>query len=259
MTWHHLPELLGNLPFLPEREADYSELPCSASVPSALWKSSRIAEKCSSDANGTVCSPCSLSGMILKTSMENPGEDWLTLYQAGFRVPTFHKSGRKQESTENTVGFGRKCLGSFAKYDPAMSSWKTPQTSCLGVSTAYSEIWPQWGFMLDGECWELPTLAPPISEDECGYLPTPVAHRQGFGGSHNCKKAKTILGRTFYYVKEVEALMGIPEEWTALEPLAICRFHEWWRQHGDCSVEKNESVEQSLADMMPGREEKQWN
>lgn len=232
MAWHYLPELLESLPSLPEQEADFSGHISSASALSVPWKSSRIVERCSSDANGTACYPCSLYGTTCEPSTESHGvERWMSLLEVS-PAPILAKLGEGWESKERKVGSGQKWLGSFTRYDPFTSSWRTHQTSLLGGSTEFSETWPQWGFMRNGECWELPTLVPPTSEEEYGFLPTPTCHTFGFSGSNGHRQGKAILGRNFYYIQEMEALMGFPEGWTALEPLAMPKFLKWLEQHG---------------------------
>lgn len=49
-----------------------------------------------------------------------------------------------------------------------------------GVSELFLEIWPTWGLMLDGKCYQPEQLAPPISENESFLLPTPTAHMWDF-------------------------------------------------------------------------------
>lgn len=75
---------------------------------------------------------------------------------------------------------GEKWLASFAKYDRATSSWKIPQCSLLGDSTAFSGTWPKQGMMRRGGCSAQPTLEPLISESASGsLLPTPTAQQYG--------------------------------------------------------------------------------
>jgi hypothetical protein len=79
---------------------------------------------------------------------------------------------------EKPLECGEKWRGSFTKYDPNSSSWKTHQCSLLGDLDEFSETWPRWGLMRSGECWEQQTLAHLISETESGSserLPTPQA------------------------------------------------------------------------------------
>jgi hypothetical protein len=77
---------------------------------------------------------------------------------------------------EKEAECGEKWRGSFVKYDPDLSLWKTHQCSLLGDLEEFLEIWPQWGLMRDGECWEQQMLAQTISETEYGLSenwPTP--------------------------------------------------------------------------------------
>ena len=55
---------------------------------------------------------------------------------------------------EKPLECGEKWRGSFVKYDPDSSLWRTHQCSLLGDLDEFLETWPQWGLMRDGECWE---------------------------------------------------------------------------------------------------------
>ena len=103
---------------------------------------------------------CRLSqfGMTFKPLMENRGQELLTLYLAAFHVPTSVPQEKAQELMEKPLECGEKWRGSFVKYDPATSSWKTHQCSLAGDLDEFLETWPQWGLMRDGECWEQQTL-----------------------------------------------------------------------------------------------------
>lgn len=169
MSWHYLPGLA----------VEYSEASCQAGAPSAQWKRSRIAGKCSSDANGTVCYPCSRSGTISEPSTENHGEEWLTSYRAAFRAKISLVLVKGQVSKENDQDCGENLLVSFAKYSHDTHSWKTPQCSLLAGLDEYSETWPRWGMMRNGVCWERDTSVPRIKEIGSGYLPTPAATEYG--------------------------------------------------------------------------------
>ena len=52
----------------------------------------------------------------------------------------------------------------FAYYDPASQSWRMWPATGLWGSIAFSETWPRTGCMSDGQAFELPTSAPPITE-----------------------------------------------------------------------------------------------
>ena len=77
--------------------------------------------------------------------------------------------------TESAAACGTTWPGSLAKFDPDTSSWKTAQRSLLEDWAEFSETWPRWGLMRNGECWGRPTLAPLTSESGSGLWPTPQA------------------------------------------------------------------------------------
>ena len=107
-------------------------------------------------------------GMTFKPLMESRGEELLTLYLEGFHAKTYPQQEREPESTESVQACGNTWRGWLAKYDQATSLWKTPQCSLLEDSEQFSETWPRWGTMRNGECWEQQTLVPHIKETESG-------------------------------------------------------------------------------------------
>ena len=125
----------------------------------------------------TVFSRLSRFGMTFKPLMEHHGEELLTLYLEDFHAKTLVPQEKVQELMENEAECGEKWLASFVKYDPDSSLWKTHQCSLLGDLDEFSETWPQWGLMRDGECWEQRTLEQTIRGTESGLLeqtwPTP--------------------------------------------------------------------------------------
>jgi len=127
-------------------------------------------------------------GMTYKPLMADRGEELLTLYLAGFHVKTSVPQEKAQELMENDQECGEKWHGSFVKYDPNTSSWKTHQCSLLGDLDEFSETWPQWGLMRNGECWEQQMLEQYIRGTESGLseqtFPTPVAS-DSKGGKSN--------------------------------------------------------------------------
>ena len=74
---------------------------------------------------------------------------------------------------------GLKCLGSLARFDLDTRSWKTHQFSLLGGLESFSETWPRWGMMRNGECWELSTPELRTSENESGLWRSPAAREPG--------------------------------------------------------------------------------
>jgi hypothetical protein len=114
-------------------------------------------------------------GMMFRPLTESRGEALLTLYREVFHAKTSAQQEKAQESMVNEAECGEKWHASFAKYDPDLSLWKTPQCSLLGDLEEFSETWPQWGLMRNGECWEQRTLAQTIRGTESGLWPTPRA------------------------------------------------------------------------------------
>ena len=126
-------------------------------------------------------------GMTYKPLTENRGEELLTLYRAAFLAKTLVQQGEEQGLTENEAVCGEKWHASFTKYDPSSCSWKTHQCSLLGDLDEFSETWPQWGLMRNGECWEQRTLEQSIRGTGFGLLenewPTPTCHNSNEKGS----------------------------------------------------------------------------
>ena len=105
----------------------------------------------------------------------NRGEELLTWYLAGFLAKTSALPEPEPALTEREADSGARWPGSLAKYDPDTCSWKTAQRSLLGDSEPSLVTWPRSGLMLNGQCWELPTLERRTDARESGYWPTPNA------------------------------------------------------------------------------------
>lgn len=174
------------------------------------------------------------------------------------------KTSAQQEQAKDlkVIGqdFGLKCEGSFARWNPSSSLWKTRQYSLFGGLESFSETWPQWGIMHNGECWELQMSACVIAENEFGYLPT-VMHSEAtmhVGGplrsretwQNTSKLSHRLIGLWMKWKAResnarhreskavchpifAEWMMGWPIHWTDLRELATDRFHKWLRSHGE--------------------------
>ncbi|HEX8894444.1 MAG TPA: hypothetical protein VF783_14030 [Terriglobales bacterium] len=116
------------------------------------------------------------SGMTFAHLTDGLGEELLTSWLAGFHAKTSARRVQAKVSTESEAGSGRKWLASFARYDHDSSSWKTAQCSLLGDSDEFSETWPRWGSMRNGESYLRQIPALPICESGSGLWPTPQAH-----------------------------------------------------------------------------------
>jgi hypothetical protein len=133
-------------------------------------------------------------GMTFKPLTENLGEELLMSYRAGFHAKTSLRQAEGQELTEKEAECGEKWRGSFTKYDQDSSLWKTHQCSLLGDLEEFSETWPQWGLMRDGECWERRTLEQTIRGTEYGFSPNGIDKfhtpcTTGLDGGSNSRKA----------------------------------------------------------------------
>ena len=142
----------------------------------------------------TAFSRLSRFGMTYKPLTESRGEELLMSYLAGFHVKTYQPQEKESESKENDLECGEKWHGSFTKYDPDLSMWRTHQCSLLGDLEPFSETWPQWGLMRNGECWEQQTLALTIRGTESGFVPNGVDYfhtpnTTGLDGGSNSRKA----------------------------------------------------------------------
>jgi hypothetical protein len=211
----------------------------------------------------------SQSGMMFKPLTETLGEELLMSYLEDFHARTLAQQEKAQELTENGQECGKKWQGSFAKYDQNLSMWKTAQCLLAGDWEKFSEIWPTWGSMRNGECWQRQTLGLNTIEKESGLLPDGVRFfhtpTTGADGGSNSRKAlkkrkeaiwptpttpsgggnaggsgahKNAIKNGTYIPSSInpnlyEWLMGWPQGWTDLKPLETDKFHKWLELHGN--------------------------
>jgi hypothetical protein len=153
----------------------YSEANCLDGAPSAPSSMTPTPQTYLSPDRMTEFSRLSRFGMTFGHLTDDLGADVLTWFLEGFPVRTSAQPGKAQGSTENEVGSGWRWPESSVKYDPVMRLWKTRQCSLFEDSEWFSETWPRWGTMRDGECWELPMSARPTFGRGSGLWQTPVA------------------------------------------------------------------------------------
>ena len=154
---------------------EYSAADCSDGGPSAqlnvmpsphkFWRNDKTIEH----------SDLSRFGLTSRLLTESRGEELLMSYRAAFHARTSAELDEVPASTVSDQVCGSTWLGSFAKYDPDSSSWKTAQCSLLAGSDEFSETWPRWGSMRNGESYPRQIPVPPISVNASGLWQTPVA------------------------------------------------------------------------------------
>jgi hypothetical protein len=193
-------------------------------------------------------------GLTCAALTAHRGAELLTWFRAGFPVRTSALPDAATVSTANAPASGWKWPASFAKCDPGASLWRTRQCSLVEDSPVFSQTWPAWGSLRDGECLEHTTPALAMSEKGCGFWPTPTKRdSRTLAGSQPPKRAPTsglplawTIALTLTPEQRsggrlnptwVEWLMGWPRGWTDLRPLGTARFREWQLQHGICSAD----------------------
>jgi len=210
--------------------------------------------------------PC---GMMCEPLMESHGEDLLVWYRGDFLAKTCpEQRPMTAEGSLPQMGWmargrasGGKCLESFARWDRASSSWKMSQLCLMMEWDSFSETWPEWGMLRDGECFKLPALVPRITVPGYFWLLTPSASdgrkRYSFRSSSLAdrfrKHPNGNLAEQVSYLAQERGVMdgrlspqfwdwmiGWPPGWTDLLPLETPKFQAWLREHGRRS--RNEPV-----------------
>ena len=182
MSWHYSRALV----------AEYSAESCSGGEPSALLNGTPTPAAYYWPDKTTGHSRLSRFGMTSEPLTADRGEALLMLFLADSRARTSAQQEAAQDLTENEADSGAKWQGSFTKYDPATRSWKTRQFSLLGGLVEFSETWPRWGSMRNGECLERPIAERPTCESESGLWPTPTCG----GGGQTLPEGTTPTGKT---------------------------------------------------------------
>ena len=249
MSWHYSRALV----------AEYSAESCSGGELSAPLNGTPTPAAYYWPDKTTGHSRLSRFGMTSEPLTADRGEALLMLFLAASRARTSAQPETVPESTASEAVCGWKWPASFAKYDPALRLWKTRQCSLLGDLEPYSETWPQWGLMRDGECSAQTTAAPPTGASESGLWPTPRASDangaglHGTGGMDLRTAVQTFQTPTVQDAKNnaapsqtrrnsdplnvvaggrlnpqwVEKLMGWPRNWTSLQPISHVTICFW--------------------------------
>ena len=228
MSWH----------FSQALEVEFLEGNFWDGEPCAQWKSMPTApdDSCSDKMRGTFHR--SPFGMMFAPSTDATGAALLMWFRAASLARTSAKPERRKELTERQADCGWRWPESFVMYNHDSCSWKTRQRSLIEGLDEFSETWPRWGLMLDGECLDLTTWAPIITAKGAGSWPTPChgSSRWGgtfqeVGGSKN-KLRGTPTGKLYVNPDFWESLMGWVIGWTGTAPLETDKTREWRRLHG---------------------------
>ena len=165
--------------------------------------------------------------------------EWLMSSQQDFHANRSHNLV-KEEQKKTLATCGRKLDRPLASLDPDTLSWRTSQ-ACLISHTQdeYSQIWPRWGSIVNGELWGQMTLGFVITGSDSGwYVNTPAAGSEKWGGrfeeagGSGNKYRGTPIAREKVNPRWWEWLMGWPSMWSNLSPLETDKFQSWLQQHG---------------------------
>ena len=185
MSWHYLQG---------QEEASWEEVSLDGAPDALLSLMPTVDESCLEDRKMDT-SQGSRSGTTSKPSTVNPGGGASMSSAVGSPARTSPQLAQEGASKENEVDSGWRWQESFAKFDQATSSWKTRQRSLLADLELYSETWPNWGSMQNGESLERTSAVPHISERGFGFwVPTPTAGDAKSSGSRNTETSKANAG-----------------------------------------------------------------
>ena len=229
--------------------AGFSAVTCSAGAPSAPLNTTPTPQAYCSPDKMTECSRLSRFGMTFAPLMEDRGQELLMSFLEASRAKICLQSESGKGLKESEADYGKTWQGSLAKYCQNTSLWKTAQCSLFGGLETFSETWPRWGLMLNGECWAVMMLEAVTNENESGLWPTPRAcnpgsRPNGKGGRVLAEEVAIAEGMKkrgepgsaagLISPEWVELLMGWPQGWTGLQPLEMAKFQEWQRWHSGC-------------------------
>lgn len=125
-----------------------------------------------------------LSGLTSPPSMLGHGvEQWIASLRDSPASLTATPEAAREPTTSD--GYGPRSQELFATLERGSWFSKTCQDSFLPVdSTPYSQTWPKWGSMRNGECFLREAWAPVIGASECSSWPTARAEDSESCGNH---------------------------------------------------------------------------
>jgi hypothetical protein len=206
-------------------------------------------------------------GMMCQHLTENLGTELQILCAEGSLVKTYPPQAKEKGLRENGLDFGQKWPESLAKWSQDSFLWKTRQLSLTTDLEPYSENFPRWGIMQDGEFWELTIQDYHTTAIGAGLLPTVVKNEGAafLGGplrsTETWKDTSRLSHRLIGFWKNfknremnarikqkiachpifAEWMMGWPEMWSASQELETDKFQAWLRLHSEPYQEYEES------------------
>jgi hypothetical protein len=222
-----------------QEQGEESSAESFADIPaSVLSRLNLTAERSYSKDNATESCQSSQSGMMFAHSTADHGAEEWTSSQGDSPAKTLQSAAKPRESMAIEADSGKKWRGSLAKWDRDSSSWKTHQLSLFGGLETFSETWPKWGIMRNGECWAQGIAVDQWNASEFGLpAPTKAMGKRGWGIAAKPRYSAELEAnaRLFGYKPHPSVLewsMGWIPTWTRLAPLETDKFRKWLDSHG---------------------------
>jgi hypothetical protein len=191
MTWLYLPSSV----YSQEQAGDYlPQSTCSAGEPSVMSNGIGMPSKSSRPASGTDTLTMPQYGTTLLLSTGNPGLDsWMLSLRASLASRSVQPG--KDSPSETPATDGRQLSASFAKYDPAMRSWRMfPVLSLSHISDEYLGTWPKRASISGMIAYRLKKSVRRIFAKDYGLLPTPKAATGHYQRDASGKEKLTLMG-----------------------------------------------------------------
>lgn len=249
-----------NLAYLPVPVAGCWARACSDGLQSDTSKSMTTASELSGSESLMDACPTPLSLAISEHSLVRDVRSYIEALRMSSPVDSLVSPFRLPENnsepmTHETCGPQQSSVS--ASYDPGTHSWRTCQGwLLLDILEPFFQTWSKAGLIVDGEFYPQPKWERRTKEIAYGLWPTPraslgmSAQLTEYGASQAAMRRGNLEDKVLeYYPLEaigtyinpqfVEKMMGFPEEWTDLKPLAMDKFQQWQQQHGICSEASN--------------------
>jgi hypothetical protein len=213
-----------------------------ADIPASVQSRSRntLAKSYCNDSGMESCHASRYGTTYAPSTAGHGAEEW-TSSQGDSLAKTLHCAAKPLESMGIEADSGKRWRGSLAKWDRDSCSWKTHQLSLFGGLETFSETWPKWGIMRNGECWAQDIAVDQWNASEFGLpAPTKAMGKRGWGIAAKPRYSAELEAnaRLFGYKPHPSVLewsMGWIPTWTRLVPLEMDKFRKWLDSHGKFS------------------------